>query len=67
MHIHTSVGMFYAGDLLQQELHKPGKSGAEEARRSSLVMPMVVVYAFGIEVALKALNHRWGTHSEAYS
>ena len=53
---------FMLGDLLQQELHKPGNSGAEEARRSSLVMPMVVVYAFGIEVALKALIIDGGAH-----
>ena len=60
-HINTAVSMCNAGDVLQQEFVRYDQGTEEEkARRRSLIIPMVVVYAFGIEVALKAIIKRQG-------
>ena len=58
-HINTAVSMCNAGDVLQKEFVRYDQGTEEEkARRRSLIIPMVVVYAFGIEVALKAIIKR---------
>ena len=55
-HIKTAVGMFNGGEVLLQyfELHDKG-SVEERARRRSTLIPLVMVYIFGIEVGLKAI------------
>lgn len=58
-HIETAVGMFNAGEVLREYfIHYDVGTEDEKARRRSTVIPMVVVYIFGIEVALKALVER---------
>ncbi len=62
-HIKTAVGMFNGGEVLFQyfSLHDQGTE-EEKARRRSAIIPLVMVYIFGIEVGLKAiiqgLNHK---------
>lgn len=54
--INTAVSMFNAGNVLRNEFERY-QSGTEDekARRRSLIIPLVVVYVFGIETALKAI------------
>ena len=54
--IHTAVAMYNAGDVLRDEFEKHS-TGIEDhkARRRSLIIPMVIVYIFGIEIGLKAV------------
>ena len=59
--IKTAVSMFNAGAVLCEEFDKLNK-GTEDikARRRSLIIPIVIVYIFGIEMALKAMIKREG-------
>ena len=54
-HIETAVGMFNAGEVLREYFrHDDVGTADEKARRRSSIIPMMVVYIFGIEVGIKA-------------
>ena len=60
-HIETAVGMFNAGEVLREySLNYRIGTADEKARRNSTVIPMVVVYIFGIEVGINALIEKQG-------
>jgi hypothetical protein len=60
-HIETAVGMFNAGEVLLEYFRQYDVGTADEkARRRSSIIPMMVVYIFGIEVGLKALIEKQG-------
>ena len=60
-HIETAVGMFNAGEVLREYFrHYDVGTEDEKARRRSALIPMMVVYIFGIEVGIKALIERQG-------
>ncbi|MCY4107728.1 MAG: hypothetical protein OXG11_01720 [Chloroflexi bacterium] len=58
--------MYNAGNVLRHEFHKHDVGTEDEkARRRSLIIPVVIAYIFGIEVALKALIEEQG-HKPAW-
>ena len=60
-HIKTAVGMFNAGEVLYEYFrHYDVGTADEKARRASALIPMMVVYVFGIEVGIKALIEKQG-------
>ena len=60
-HIETAVGMFNAGEVLREYFrHYDVGTADEKARRRSSIIPMMVVYIFGIEVGIKALIEKQG-------
>ena len=60
-HIETAVGMFNAGEVLRMYFGQYDITmGEERKRRQSTLIPMVVVYIFGIEVGIKALITKQG-------
>ena len=60
-HIETAVGMFNAGEVLRDYFHHLDVGTADEkARRRSTIIPIMVLYIFGIEVAIKALIEKQG-------
>ena len=60
-HIHTAVGMFNAAEVLHEYFrHYDIGTEDEKARRRSTLIPMVVLYIFGIEVGIKALIEKQG-------
>ena len=55
-HIQTAVGMFNAGEVLREySRYQDIQTQDEKGRRTSTVIPMVVVYILRIEVRIKAL------------
>ena len=55
-HINNAVGMFNAGENLRAYQTDGGSLTKDEGeRRNSTIIPMVVIFFFGIEVAFKAL------------
>ena len=59
--IHTAVGMLNAGVTLYQEFARRSEgSEKEKAIRASLFIPTAVTFAFGVEVALKAIIEAQG-------
>jgi len=62
--IHFAVGMYNAASVITKEFSKLNLgSEAKKAERRSLILPLVVVCAFGIELALKAVIRRQGEAS----
>ena len=61
-HIHTAVGMFNGGEVLLAYFTGEANASTEpdKERRRSVVLPMAVVFFFGIEVAMKALIEKQG-------
>ena len=60
-HIETAVGMFNAGEVLLEHFCQYDVGTADEkARRRSSIIPMMVVYIFGVEVGIKALIEKQG-------
>ena len=60
-HIETAVGMFNGGEVLREYFrHHDVGTADEKARRRSALIPMMVVYIFGIEVGIKALIEKQG-------
>ena len=52
----TAIGMFNAGDVLYEYFqHHDIGTVDEKARKRSTLIPLVVLYFFGIEVGMKAL------------
>ena len=60
-HIETAVGVFNAGEVLRKYFRQYDiATGEERERRTSALIPMVVVYIFGIEVGIKAIIEKQG-------
>ena len=60
-HIQTAVGMSNAGEVLSEySRYQDIQTQDEKGRRTSTVIPMVVVYILGIEVGIKALIEKQG-------
>ena len=59
--IHTAVGMQNAGAVLYREFSRRNEvSDRDKAIRSSLFIPLAVIFAFGVEVGLKSLIEAQG-------
>ena len=61
-HIHTAVGMLNGGEVLHTYFTGEARVSTEpeKERRRSVVLPMAVVFFFGIEVGIKALIEKQG-------
>ena len=65
--IHTAVGMMNAGGVLYREFSKRNEgSDRDKPIRSSLFIPIAVIFAFGVEIGLKAIIEAQGDRPQPH-